>query len=32
MHDTVDRSDIARSRVLEHDVRRLIAIAGEADV
>ena len=29
---TVDRCDIARSRVLEHDVRRLIRITREADV
>jgi len=32
MHDTVDRSAIARSCVLEHDVRRLTRITREADV
>jgi len=32
MHDTVDRCDIARSRVLEHDVRSLIRITRESDV
>ena len=32
MHDTVNRCDIARSCVLEHDGRRLIRITREADV
>jgi len=32
MHDTVNRCDITRSCVLEHDVRGLIRITSEADV